>query len=53
VGKAGAMLKSIGARARAQMAKDFGFTVHLFLFVKVKEDWQTSPESFAAIGLES
>lgn len=52
VGKAGAMLKDIGARARAQMAKDFGFTVHLFLFVKVKEDWQTSPESFAAIGLE-
>lgn len=40
VGKAGTMLK------------DIGFTVHLFLFVKVKEDWQTSPESLAAMGLE-
>ena len=52
VGKAGSMLKTIGAHAREEMAKTFGFKVHLFLFVKVKEDWQNSSESFAAIGLE-
>ena len=52
VGRAGSMLKAIGAQAREEMAKSFGFKVHLFLFVKVKEDWQNSSEAFAAIGLE-
>lgn len=51
VGKGGAMLKTLGAKARAEMAKVFGFPVHLFLFVKVKENWQESPESFEAMGL--
>lgn len=51
VGRAGAMLKNIGAAARTEMAKNFGFTVHLFLFVKVKPDWQESPESYEAMGL--
>lgn len=52
VGKSGENLKKLGSLARAEMAKAFGFTVHLFLFVKVKEDWQNSPEAFASIGLE-
>lgn len=52
VGKGGTMLKTIGQHAREEMGKVFGFKVHLFLFVKVKEDWQTSPEAFSAIGLE-
>lgn len=51
VGKAGAMLKTLGAAARTEMAKNFGFPVHLFLFVKIKENWQESPESFEAMGL--
>lgn len=52
VGKGGSMLKDLGLRARTEMAKVFGFPVHLFLFVKVKEDWQESPESFQNMGLD-
>lgn len=52
VGKGGSMLKELGQRSRTEMAKVFGFPVHLFLFVKVKEDWQESPESFQNMGLD-
>jgi len=35
-------LKGVGERARAQIKGLLGFDVHLFLFVKVRENWDSS-----------
>ena len=42
IGAKGAMLKKIGALARADMEEMFGCKVFLQLWVKVKEDWRNS-----------
>ncbi|KJC36033.1 GTPase Era [Bradyrhizobium sp. LTSP885] len=52
LGKGGATIKSIGAQARAELAEITGVTVHLFLFVKVRENWGDDPERYREIGLE-
>jgi len=41
--KGGATIKSIGAEARKEIAEIMGVPVHLFLFVKVRENWATIP----------
>lgn len=52
LGKAGAMIKEIGSCARLEMEKSFGFRVHLFLFIKVRELWESNPEFYNYMGLE-
>ena len=52
LGKGGAMIRSIGADARAELEQIFGCKVHLFLFVKVRENWVDDPERFRAMGLD-
>jgi len=52
LGKGGAMIKSIGAEARAELEQIFGCKVHLFLFVKVRENWVDDPERYRAMGLD-
>jgi GTP-binding protein Era len=52
LGKGGATVKAIGEAARKDMEDVFGRRVHLFLFVKVRENWAESREHFGAIGLE-
>ena len=52
LGKGGAMIKSIGAEARAELEQIFGCKVHLFLFVKVREHWVDDPERYRAMGLD-
>ncbi|AZL16429.1 GTPase Era [Rickettsiales endosymbiont of Stachyamoeba lipophora] len=39
IGNKGSMIKKIGTRARMQLSKIFERSVHLYLFVKVKDDW--------------
>lgn len=51
LGSKGAMLKRIGTAARQEMEKTFGIRAHLFLFVKVREDWQDTPEFYTNSGL--
>ncbi len=51
LGKGGQQIKQIGAEARAEMMEIFGVTVHLFLFVKVREKWQDDPERYREMGL--
>lgn len=34
------------------MQTQFDRTVHLFLFVKVREDWGDDPERYEAMGLD-
>jgi GTP-binding protein Era len=43
LGKAGATIKSIGAESRKEIAEIVGVPVHLFLFVKVRENWGDDP----------
>ena len=52
LGKAGSMIKEIGKVARFEMEKSFGFKAHLFLFVKVRELWESNPEFYNYMGLE-
>jgi GTPase len=52
LGKAGATIKAIGADARAELAEIIGHPVHLFLFVKVRENWGDDPERYREMGLE-
>ena len=42
IGKQGAMLKSIGSKARVSMEKLLDTKVNLKLWVKVKKDWRDS-----------
>ncbi len=52
LGKSGQAVKAIGAAARKEMEALFGRRVHLFLFVKVRENWAESREHYGVIGLE-
>ncbi|QIG92507.1 MULTISPECIES: GTPase Era [unclassified Bradyrhizobium] len=52
LGKGGATIKSIGAQARAELAEIMGVPVHLFLFVKVRENWGDDPDRYREMGLE-
>src|SRR5689334_9252816 len=52
LGKGGATIKSIGAEARKEIADILGQKVHLFLFVKVRENWGDDPDRYRQMGLE-
>ncbi|HUC12033.1 MAG TPA: GTPase Era [Stellaceae bacterium] len=52
LGDRGQQIKAIGARARAELEHMLERRVHLFLFVKVRENWGEDPERFAALGLD-
>ena len=52
LGKGGATIKSIGAESRKEIAEIVGVPVHLFLFVKVRENWGDDPDRYREMGLE-
>jgi GTP-binding protein Era len=52
LGKGGATIKSIGADARKEIAEILGQPVHLFLFVKVRENWGDDPDRYREMGLD-
>ena len=52
LGKNGSTIKSIGADARKEIAEIVGVPVHLFLFVKVRENWGDDPDRYREMGLE-
>lgn len=52
LGKGGATIKQISMEARNELAQLFGHEVHLFLFVKVRENWADDPERYREMGLE-
>src|ERR1700760_4357842 len=52
LGKAGATIKSIGADSRRELTEIVGAPVHLFLFVKVRENWGEDPDRYREMGLE-
>ena len=52
LGKGGARIKAIGEAARTELAELLGQKVHLFLHVKVEENWTESRELYEEIGLD-
>lgn len=52
LGKGGAKIKAIGEAARKELSGMLGVKVHLFLHVKVEENWAESREVFEEIGLD-
>ena len=52
LGEGGKRIKNIGARARTELEGLLGRKVHLFLHVKVKENWREDRGMFSAWGLD-
>ena len=52
LGKGGQTIKAIGQAARREIAEVAEAQVHLFLFVKVRENWSDDPERYREMGLE-
>ncbi len=52
LGKGGRAVKAIGEASRKELEEMLGRRVHLFLFVKVRENWASNREHYAAMGLE-
>jgi GTP-binding protein Era len=52
LGEGGQRIKAIGARARAELERMLDRRVHLFLFVKVRENWVEDRERYTALGLD-
>ena len=52
LGKGGARITQIGARARRELAEMLERPVHLFLHVKVSERWADDPSHYRTIGLD-
>ena len=52
LGEGGSTIKSIGAAARKDIAEPSEQKTHLFLFVKVRENWIDDPERYREMGLE-
>ncbi|HEX8216766.1 MAG TPA: GTPase Era [Allosphingosinicella sp.] len=52
LGKGGARIKEIGARAREELANLLGRKVHLFLHVKVNPRWEEDRGLYREIGLD-
>jgi GTP-binding protein Era len=52
LGKGGQTLKWIGENARKDLTDILGQPVHLFLTVKVKENWSEAREFYSGIGLD-
>ncbi|MBN9069167.1 MAG: GTPase Era [Rhizobiaceae bacterium] len=52
LGHKGETIKAIGQAARKEIAEILEQKVHLFLFVKVRENWGDDPERYREMGLE-
>jgi GTP-binding protein Era len=52
LGKGGQTIKAIGQSARREIAEIAEAQVHLFIFVKVRENWSDDPERYREMGLE-
>lgn len=52
LGKGGQTVKKISSSARAELGDLLERKVHLFVFVKVRENWGSDPERYREMGLE-
>ena len=52
LGKGGETIKAISTASRKELAEIVEANVHLFLFVKVRENWADDPERYREMGLD-
>lgn len=52
IGKGGQTIRGISSDARHEMAEIYGQKIHLFLFVKVRENWIDDPERYREMGID-
>ncbi|MCB1884181.1 MAG: GTPase Era [Geminicoccaceae bacterium] len=52
LGKGGGMIRRIGEAARKELEAILEARIHLFLFVKVRENWQDDPNRYGEMGLD-
>jgi GTP-binding protein Era len=52
IGKGGETIKGISMAARKEIAEAAEKPIHLFLFVKVRENWKDDPERYREMGIE-
>ena len=52
LGKRGQSIREIGSQARFEMEEVFGHKVHLFLFVKVRDNWIDDAERYRMMGID-
>jgi GTP-binding protein Era len=52
LGKGGSRIKAIGEAARKELTELLGQKVHLFLHVKVDENWEDNREIYEEMGLD-
>ena len=52
IGEGGRTIKAIGTAARKDIIEAAEQKIHLFLFVKVRENWADDPERYHQMGLE-
>ena len=52
IGKRGETIKAISSAARQELSTLLDRKVHLFLFVKVRQNWLDDPERYREMGLE-
>ena len=52
LGRGGEAIKAISMAARKELTEIVGQPVHLFLFVKVRENWGDDPERYREMGLD-
>jgi len=52
LGVGGRTITAIGLAARAEISEAADQKIHLFLFVKVRENWADDPERYREMGLE-
>ena len=52
LGRGGETIKAVGQAARADLEAFMGRRVHLFLTVKVRENWLDDPERYGEMGLD-
>ena len=51
LGHNGSMIKKIGQSAREELEELLEERIHLFLYVKVRENWENDPARYADWGL--
>ncbi|HXP98075.1 MAG TPA: KH domain-containing protein, partial [Telmatospirillum sp.] len=52
LGKSGRQIKSIGEKARVELEEIMERRVHLFLHVKVRENWLDDRQHYRELGLD-
>lgn len=52
LGAKGRMIKEISQAARQELEKQYGVKIHLYLFIRVREDWQDNPSHYKEMGID-